>query len=130
MAYIEVDEIQNDGRAYQIGLEEIGFIKGKIMKSSSSGEIDGIPLSFTPKCDLIVYSSTRKFNMNFLSVYYESKTYGLTQFGVISNILKEKGVDGLIAYVKALNPKIMIEKEKDISTSTNKELARIHLDFI
>lgn len=128
MAFLEVEEITNDNRTYQIGLEEIGFIKGKIIKSGN--EVDGVPLTFTPKCDLIVYSSTRKFNMNFLSIYYESKTYGLTQFGAISNILKEKGLNGLITYVKQLNPKVMVEKENDISTSTNKELARIHLDFV
>jgi hypothetical protein len=128
MAFLEVEEIKNDGRTYQIGLEEIGFIKGKIIKSGN--EVDGVPLTFTPKFDLIVYSSTRKFNMNFLSIYYESKTYGLTQFGVISNILAEKGLNGLIAYVKKLNQKVMVENKNDISTSTNKELARIHLDFI
>jgi hypothetical protein len=128
MAYLDVDEIQSDNRTYQIGLEEIGFIKGKIIKSG--GEVDGVPLTFTPKCDLIVYSSTRKFNMNFLTIYYESKNYGLTQYGVVSNILKEKGLNGLIDYVKKLNPKVLIEKDNDIRTSTNKELARIHLDFV
>ena len=128
MAYLEVDEIQNDERTYQIGLEEIGFIKSKIIMSG--GEIEGTALSFRPKCELIVYSSTRKFNLNFLSIYYESKTYGLTQFGVITNILKEKGIEGLFTYVKMLNPKILTQKEKNISTSTNKELARIRLDFI
>lgn len=128
MAYLDVDEIQNDNRTYQIGLEEIGFIKGKIIKSS--GEVEGAPLTFTPKCDLIIYSSTRKWNMNFLSIYYESKNYGLTQYGEVSNIIKDKGLNGLIAYVRQLNPKILIEKDNDIITSTNKELARIHLDFL
>ena len=128
MAFIEVDEIKNDNRTYQIGLEEIGFIKGRLIKSSN--EVDGVPLKFTPKCDLIVYSSTRKCNMNFLSIYYESKNYGLTQFGILSNVLKEKGLDGIVEFVKQINPNEMIVNKNDIYTSTNKELARIFLDFV
>jgi benzoyl-CoA reductase/2-hydroxyglutaryl-CoA dehydratase subunit BcrC/BadD/HgdB len=127
MAFLEVEEIQNENRTYQIGLEEIGFIKGKIIKKGN--ELEGVPLTFTPKCELIIYSSTRNLNLWFVSIYYESHNYGLTQYGVICNILKEKGCDGVIDYIKKINPKNLIGDNR-IRTSTNKELARVVLELI
>ena len=128
MAFIDVDKVNNDGREYRVGLEEIGFIKGKIIKSGN--EVDGVALNFTPKCELIIYSSTSKYNMNFASIYFETHNSGKDKFQTILNILKTNGLVGLLEYIKNINPNNYIEKNDDICTSSNTELARIHLDFV
>jgi len=128
MGYIAVDKIDNDGRTYSIGLEEIGFFKGRGIKSS--GKVDGITISFAPKCELIIFSSTKKYDMHFASIYFETQNYGKDKFKVILDILKNKGLNGLIEYVKNLNPNNLIEKGDGIFSSSNTEIARLFLDFV
>ena len=130
MGFIDVDRVSNDGREYKLGLEEIGFIKGRILKSGN--EIDGVELSFAPKCELIIFSSTSKYQnkMHFVSIYFESRNYGQEQYKTITNILREKGLVGLIEYFRKINPSNCIENNNDIFTSSNKELARYFVDFV
>lgn len=128
MAFIAVDKVNNDGRTYSIGLEKIGFFKGRAIKASKA--VDGIALNFTPKCELIIFSSTKKYDMHFASIYFETQNYGKDKFEFILNKLKTEGLNGLIKYVKNINPNNCIEKGDGIFTANNTELARLFLDFV
>jgi hypothetical protein len=84
---ISANIVKNDGREYSLGLEKIGFIKSKIIKSGN--EIDGVPLTFAPKCELLVFSSTRKYPMQFAHIYFASHDEGKSKFQTIVNIFMD-----------------------------------------
>ena len=68
--------------------------------------------------------------MHFASIYFETQNYGKDKFEIILNKLKTEGLNGLIKYVKNINPNNCIEKGDGIFTANNTELARLFLDFV
>lgn len=125
---ISANIVKNDGREYLISLDKIGFIKSRIIKSGN--EIDGVPLTFTPKCELLAYSSTKKYPMQFTHIYFSSREEALSKYKIIVNIFTDKGLEGFVEYIKNVNPNTFIQKGDSLYSTSNNEFARMHLDFV